>query len=62
MLKRVIKKQNSGKDCFVCGVENSAGLKTSFYELEDGGRCCHSPALSSELSRQGARRCDNSAS
>jgi uncharacterized protein (TIGR00369 family) len=33
--KRVVKKHNAAKHCFVCGVENSFGLHTDFYELED---------------------------
>jgi uncharacterized protein (TIGR00369 family) len=33
---RVTKKQPNSKMCFVCGTENSFGLKSSFYELEDG--------------------------
>ncbi|MPQ45088.1 PaaI family thioesterase [Clostridium tarantellae] len=36
MKYKVIKKQNNGKKCIVCGLENNIGLKTSFYELENG--------------------------
>ena len=36
MKKRVIRKQNSSSRCFICGVNNNEGLKTEFYELEDG--------------------------
>lgn len=36
MKKRVIKKQNNSSRCFICGVANSEGLHTAFYELEDG--------------------------
>lgn len=36
MKKRVIKKHNAARHCFVCGVENPFGLHTDFYELEDG--------------------------
>lgn len=36
MVKKVIRKQNNSKLCFVCGIENHAGLHTEFYELEDG--------------------------
>ncbi len=28
-------KQNNSKMCFVCGINNSLGLKASFYELEN---------------------------
>lgn len=36
MKKKVVKKQNTGRNCFICGVDNSAGLGGEFYELEDG--------------------------
>ena len=36
MKKRVVKKHNAARHCFVCGVENPFGLHTDFYELEDG--------------------------
>ena len=36
MKYKVLKKQNVGKMCFVCGTENNLGLKTDFYELENG--------------------------
>ena len=36
MKYKVLKKQNVGKMCFVCGTENDLGLKTDFYELENG--------------------------
>lgn len=29
-------KQPNSKDCFVCGLENDFGLKSYFYELENG--------------------------
>lgn len=32
----VTKKQPNSKMCFVCGTDNSFGLKSRFYELEDG--------------------------
>ncbi len=32
---RVTKKQPNSKMCFVCGTDNSFGLKSRFYELED---------------------------
>ena len=34
MMYRVLKKQYNSKLCFVCGMENHAGLHTIFYELE----------------------------
>lgn len=36
MKYKILKKQNVGKMCFVCGTENDIGLKTDFYELENG--------------------------
>lgn len=36
MKRKVTCKQNVGKRCIVCGVENSFGLKTDFYELDNG--------------------------
>lgn len=35
MKQKVVKKQNNSKMCFVCGLENIAGLKASFYELKN---------------------------
>lgn len=35
MKYKVIKKQNNSKMCFVCGIANESGLKTTFYELEN---------------------------
>lgn len=32
----VTKKQPNSKMCFVCGMDNGFGLKSMFYELEDG--------------------------
>lgn len=32
----VLKKQHNSKMCFVCGLDNEFGLKSRFYELEDG--------------------------
>jgi acyl-coenzyme A thioesterase PaaI-like protein len=46
MLKKIVKKQNNSRRCFVCGVDNVMGLKTEFYELEDGtlaATCAASP-------------------
>lgn len=36
MQVKVSKKQPNAKMCFVCGMENSFGLKSRFYELENG--------------------------
>ena len=33
---RVTGKQPNSKDCFVCGLDNEHGLKSSFFELENG--------------------------
>lgn len=33
---RVTRKQQNSKMCLVCGMKNPLGLKTSFYELENG--------------------------
>lgn len=32
---KVIKKQNNSKMCLICGINNEAGLKAPFYEMED---------------------------
>jgi len=39
MKLKVSQVHNVGKHCFVCGVENQAGLKANFYELENGELC-----------------------
>ena len=31
---KVIRKQNNSSMCFVCGIDNQAGLHTRFYELD----------------------------
>jgi acyl-coenzyme A thioesterase PaaI-like protein len=36
MKVRVTGKQPNAKMCFVCGIENKFGLKSRFYELENG--------------------------
>jgi acyl-coenzyme A thioesterase PaaI-like protein len=36
MRLKVTKKQPNARMCFVCGMQNSFGLKSRFYELEDG--------------------------
>ena len=32
---KVIKKQTNSKMCLICGMENDAGLKAPFYQMED---------------------------
>lgn len=34
MIRKILRKQFSSNDCFVCGIKNDAGLKASFYEVE----------------------------
>lgn len=36
MRYRVLKKQENSRMCLVCGLSNDFGLRTSFYELENG--------------------------
>ncbi|MFT5699435.1 MAG: hypothetical protein ACI8ZB_002293 [Desulforhopalus sp.] len=36
MRVKVEKKQPNSRMCFVCGLDNAFGLKSNFYELEDG--------------------------
>ena len=36
MKYKVMRKQQNSKLCIVCGLKNDFGLKTSFYELENG--------------------------
>jgi uncharacterized protein (TIGR00369 family) len=36
MKYRVTRKQQNSRLCFVCGLKNDYGLKTAFYELENG--------------------------
>ena len=33
---KVIKKQTNSKSCIICGLDNAAGVKAPFYEMEDG--------------------------
>lgn len=33
---KVIKKQTNSEMCLICGINNEAGLKAPFYEMEDG--------------------------
>ncbi len=35
MKRKVTKKQENSRMCFVCGLKNVAGLKASFYETDD---------------------------
>lgn len=34
MIHKVLKKQTSSDDCFICGIHNPFGLKVNFYEVE----------------------------
>jgi len=34
MLHKVLRKQESSNDCFVCGINNESGIKANFYEVE----------------------------
>lgn len=36
MQLKVTRKQPNSRMCFVCGMDNNFGLKTRFYELDDG--------------------------
>lgn len=36
MKYKVLKKQYTSKNCFICGEQNESGAKTKFYELETG--------------------------
>lgn len=36
MRLNIVRKQPNSRMCFVCGLDNSFGLKSRFYELEDG--------------------------
>ena len=36
MKLKVMGKQPNSRDCFVCGLENAHGLKSKFYEVENG--------------------------
>lgn len=35
MRRKILKKHPNSKMCFVCGIDNAFGLKSTFYELED---------------------------
>lgn len=36
MKVKVLKKQDNSKMCFACGMNNSIGMKSPYYELENG--------------------------
>ncbi|MBO4261164.1 MAG: PaaI family thioesterase [Clostridia bacterium] len=36
---KVIKRQSNAKNCIICGLDNSFGLKAAFYEMEDKSVC-----------------------
>lgn len=40
MRVKIVKKQANGKKCIVCGLKNDLGLKSEFYELENGELLC----------------------
>lgn len=33
---KIINKQNTSNNCFVCGINNECGLKMNFYETDEG--------------------------
>ena len=33
---KIISKQTNSRNCIVCGIDNTNGLKASFYNMEDG--------------------------
>lgn len=33
---KVLRKQTNSKSCIICGLDNPAGVKAPFYEMEDG--------------------------
>ncbi len=37
---KIIKRQESSDDCFVCGIKNPIGFNSQFYETEDGELIC----------------------
>lgn len=36
MERRIVKRHNNSRYCFVCGIDNEYGLRTEFYELDTG--------------------------
>ncbi len=36
MIHKVMRKQHNSKTCIVCGLKNDAGLKASFFEIDNG--------------------------
>ena len=40
MKKKIIRKQQNSKMCFLCGLKNPFGLQASFYELESSELVC----------------------
>lgn len=53
MKYKVLKKQNIGKKCIVCGNQNDLGLKSDFYELETGELLCVCNTLNEHQSYPG---------
>lgn len=39
-MKKLVKKQPNSRMCFICGLENSMGLKAKFFETKDGEVVC----------------------
>ncbi|MDD6188340.1 MAG: PaaI family thioesterase [Clostridiales bacterium] len=37
---KILKRQESSEDCFVCGMNNPIGFNSHFYETEDGELIC----------------------
>jgi len=37
---KILKRQESSDDCFVCGIKNPIGFASHFYETEDGELLC----------------------
>lgn len=39
-MKKLVKKQPNSRKCFICGLDNSMGLKGKFFETEDNEVVC----------------------
>ncbi len=35
-MAKIVRKHENSRHCFICGLENKIGLKTEFFETEDG--------------------------
>ena len=40
MKRKIVRKHNNSKSCIICGLDNPAGLKAAFYELEGEEMLC----------------------